>query len=515
MGIFAKKIIASFSGMIIASLFSSAILAAGETQPPAKLKVIDGFYAAYPPTTAKNAEHAEIIKKGEYISKMGDCIACHTNVKGGTPAYAGGLPIATPFGTFYSPNITPDKKTGIGSWSREDFRRALKEGKNPQGQHYFPVFPFVYFANMTDEDSDTLYEYLMSIPAVYQENLPLPFPFSLPGARMPLLGWNLLFFYPNKVETLHDPTKSAAWNRGKYIVDGLGHCSMCHTPLNPLGAPKQRYYLTGGFIDGWWAPNITKMGLESATHHEVADVFVSHQLLNNAGPVAGPMTEVNHDSLRYLTLSDRLAISKYLKTVESDEYLGLPGSDEEPNLSRGRRVYLSSCVICHQNGEMSAPVIGNGSSWRQRLKDNGLSKLYKNVIYGYNNMPIKGACVTCSNNDIISAVDYILDKSLNRSEKLSIAKEKEKVSAISGKEIYTKYCAQCHSSGKNGAPKIGDKETWKPLIEQNFDVLVHNAKHGPKHPENAGCEKCYTAEIIDAVKYIVRESKSGGNYSLW
>ena len=515
MSIFAKKIIAVLSSVIATSLFSATILAASTTQPKPKLEVVDGFYPAYPPTTAKNPEHAELIEKGEYISKMGDCIACHTDVKGGTPAFAGGLPIATPFGTFYSPNITPDKETGIGTWSREDFRRALKEGKNPQGQHYFPVFPFVYFANITDEDSDALYEYLMSIPPVYQKNIPLPFPFNVPGARASLLGWNLLFFYPNKVETLHNPDKSAAWNRGRYIVDGLGHCSMCHTPLNPLGAPKQRYYLTGGFVDGWWAPNITKAGLESATHHEVADVFVSNKLLHNAGPVAGPMAEVNHNSLKYLTLADRLAISKYLKTVKSDEYLGLPGSAEKPSLSRGRRVYLSSCIICHQNGEMSAPVIGNGESWRQRLKNNGLAKLYHNVIYGYNSMPIKGACVTCSSNDIISAVDYILDESLNRSERLSLTKEKQQVAAINGKEVYTKHCAKCHNSGKNNAPKIGDKETWEPLIQQNFDVLVHNVQKGSRHPADASYKECSTAEIIDAVKYIIQESKSSGNYSLW
>lgn len=515
MGSFSKNLIASLSGIILASIFTASALAAGEAQPPTKLRLLDGYYPEYPPTTAKNAEHAELIQKGEYLSKMGDCISCHTNVKKGTPAYAGGLPIATPFGTFYSPNITPDKETGIGNWTREDFRRALKEGKNPHGENYFPVFPFVYFANISNEDSDALYEYLMSIPAVQQENIPLPFPFNVPGARFTLLGWNLLFFYPNKVETMHDPNQSESWNRGKYIVDGLGHCSMCHTPLNPLGSPKQRNYLTGGFMDGYWAPNITKQGLKTATHHEVADIFVSNELLHNAGPVTGPMAEVNHNSLKYLSLSDRLAISRYLKSVESEEYLGLPGSDEPPSLSRGRRVYISSCVICHQDGKLGAPVIGNGDSWRQRLKNNGLDKLYKNAIHGYNSMPIKGACVTCSENDIKSAVNYLLDKSLNRSERLSLAKENEKRKIINGKAVYEKNCAQCHNSGKAGAPKLGDKEAWDPLIQQNFDVLVHKSIHGPKHPKNAGCEKCSTAEVIDAVKYIVSESKSNGNYSLW
>ncbi len=420
MGNFSKKLIISLSSIVIASIFSMNSFAHIE-----KLRLHDGYYPEYPPTKTQNAEQKELVQKGEYLSKMGDCISCHTNVKEKTPAYSGGLPIFTPFGTFYSPNITPDKETGIGKWSLEDFRRALKEGKNPHGQNYFPVFPFVYFANTTDEDIDALYAYFMSIPSVQQKNKSLPFPFNLPGARFSLLGWDLLFFYPTKTSSLNITNKSKEWNRGRYIVDGLGHCSMCHTPLNPLGSPKQRYYLTGGFIDGYWAPNITRNGLKTATHHEVADVFASNMLLHNAGPIAGPMAEVNHNSLKYLSLADRLAISTYLKDVKSDEYIGLPGSKESPTLSRGRQVYLSSCNICHQDGKMGAPIIGNGQSWKHRIQQSDLPTLYKHAIKGYNSMPIKGACVTCSNNDIIAAVNYILDKSLNRSEKRSLMRNQK------------------------------------------------------------------------------------------
>ena len=507
---FSKKLIISLSNIAIASFFSLNSFAASD-----KLQLHDGYYPEYPPTQSRDAEHEELVKKGEYLSKMGDCISCHTDVKQKTPAYSGGLPIATPFGTFYSPNITPDKETGIGNWSKEDFRRALKEGKNPKGQNYFPVFPFVYFANITDEDIDALYAYFMSIPAVHKENMSLPFPFSIPGARFTLLGWDLLFFYPNQTETLEVATKSDAWNRGRYIVDGLGHCSMCHTPLNPLGSPKKRYYLTGGFIENYWAPNITKQGLITATHHEVADVFASNMLLHNAGPVAGPMAEVNHNSLKYLSLSDRLAISTYLKDVKSDEYLGVPGSKEHPSLRRGREVYLSSCNICHQDGKMSAPIIGNGESWKHRLEQSGLPVLYKHAIQGFNSMPIKGACVTCSNNDIISAVDYILEKSLNRSERLSLTQKKNPPKVTSGKEVYTNNCAKCHNTGKNGAPTLGNKKQWKPLMKQNFDVLVENSTKGDKHPKNAGCPKCSTTEIIDAIKYMIRESDTNGDYLLW
>ncbi len=489
-------------------------LSANVASNTAEKSAEETYYPAYPPTTVANPEQKSLVARGEYLAKMGDCVACHTNMEGGTPAFAGGLSIATPFGTFYSPNITPDKKTGIGTWTEADFVRALKEGKDPKGRNYFPVFPYVYFANMTDEDAKALYAYFMSIPPVEQENISLPFPFNVPGARSTLLGWNLLFFYPND-HFEPNPNESAVWNRGKYIVDGLGHCSMCHTPLNPLGAPKGDHYLTGGFIDGYWAPNITQNGLSSATHADVANVFVNNELLNKAGPVAGPMAEVDHNSLSYLTEEDRMAIAVYLKTVVSQEYVGLPGSNKAPTLSRGKQVYNSSCTLCHQEGQMAAPLIGDGSNWYLRLKNSGLTGLYRHAINGYNSMPIKGACVTCSDNDILASVDYILDKSLSRSQRHDLASGGKGAFPSSGKDVFTEQCSACHTDGKSGAPVIGDKKAWTPLIAQNVDVLVEHTIKGKHHPVNGGCKQCSTREIISAIKYIISQSASEGNYSLW
>lgn len=391
-----------------------------------KLEIVDGYYAAYPPTSpGKDAEEEALIRKGEYLAKAGDCIACHTNVHGRTPAYAGRLPIATPFGTFYSPNITPDPQTGIGSWTEDDFVKAIREGLGPHGENYFPVYPFVYFANVTEEDARALYAYFKHIPAVHLENRSLPFPFNVPGSRFTLWGWKLLFFYPNATYT-PDPEQSAEWNRGKYLVDGLGHCSMCHTPLNPLGSPITRYYLNGGFIDGYWAPSINKAGLEGISEEEIADVFSKNQLLNRAGPVAGPMSDVNHDSLRYLTREDQLAIATYLKTVVSEDQFDLPPAAKgQSNLSRGKQVYTEVCSICHQRGEMSAPVIGVAANWYQRAQLSGLDGLYKHAIDGYNSMPIKGACVTCTDDDIKAAVDFILDSSLTHAQRKNLAADQE------------------------------------------------------------------------------------------
>ncbi len=485
---------------------------------PAKAPILEplleGYYPAYPKVTIADPSKAKQIEHGEYLAKAGDCIACHTNVKLNVGQFAGGLPIVSPFGTFYTPNITPDKETGIGTWSEKDFIQAMKNGRHPKGYNYFPSFPFVYFSNVTDEDVKDMYAYFMSIPAIHHQNREHGFPLNLPGARFSLWGWKLLFFFPNE-KYQYDKNHDAQWNRGKYLVDGLGHCSMCHTPLNILGAPKQRFYLTGGFVDGYWAPNITKYGLQGHSRYAIADVFVSGKLLNNAGPVAGPMADVNHNSLRYLSLEDRVAMSAYLKTVVSEDPFALPDLSKQPPMKKGKQVYVNVCAICHQNGEMSAPVIGDSSNWYRRLEGNGLTALYRHVINGYNSMPIKGACLTCEDDDLVAAVDYILEKSLTRTQKVQLKQGGAAAYPSKGQDIYKENCSTCHDDGKFSAPKLGDKKAWDLLITPGLDVLVRNTMTTKAHPDNAGCKLCTHAEIVDAVKYMVEQSKSKGDYSYW
>lgn len=501
-------------GLTVTGLLSGYSYAEGPSVEKVE-PLIDGFYPTYPKTAPAEGKQAALVARGEYLAKMGDCIACHTNMEEGGAPYAGGLPLKTPFGTFYSPNITPDKETGIGNWTEQDFIRAVKEGRNPQGHNYFPVFPYLYFSRISDEDVQAMYAYFMSIPAVKQENKALPFPFNMPGSRLSLWGWNMLFFFPNNNPITYDPEQSAEWNRGHYIVDGLGHCGMCHTPLNPLGAPKNRYYLTGAFVDGYWAPNITKYGLKSANHYEVADVFAKGELINRAGPVAGPMAEVNHNSLSYLTEEDRLAVATYLKTVISHEPLSAPAAEGQPPLKRGKQVYVNACSICHKKGIMSAPILTDGPNWFARLKSSGISGLYRHAILGYNSMPVKGACVTCNDDDIIAAVDYILKTSLSRSQWEDLKTGGTKKYPANGAVIYNESCAACHRDGEAGAPKVGDKAIWKPIIEENIDVILGRILNGETHPKNAGCKACSTDEVMEAVKYMVSQSTTEGNYTLW
>lgn len=461
-----------------------------------------------PITTGKTPEQIAEITRGEYLTKAGDCIACHTNTpKNGIP-FAGGLPMETPFGTIYAPNITPDNETGLGKWSDDDFIKAMRTGISPSGKHYYPAFPYLYFKNVTIEDIKAIKAYLDSIPAVRQENLKntLVWPFNW---RFLQSGWRLLFFTPNDKPMQNDPNRSPAWNRGAYLVEGLGHCAMCHTPsyylINEkysLGAPIRKYDLTGAKIQGYLAPNISKMNIETISDEELLQVF-THNRLIGGGNVEGPMLEANQNSLQYLTKDDLLAIVTYLKSVNSK-------APPLPKGGIGAGIYKNYCEGCHATGAGGAPIYGDPSSWSGPLK-NGVDKVYENAIHGIGGMPVKGTCFSCSDNDIKEAVNYML---------ASIAGKKaipplKKLTVADGQKVYDANCSVCHTSGFNHAPKLGDKAAFESSVKKGFldtylDVVTGN--HG--HPQKGACPTCSDAEIKSAVKYMMNES-SDKDYSLW
>ena len=291
-----------------------------------------GKYPNYPVIVAGTGPGAALIKKGEYLAQAGDCIACHTK-PGGLP-FAGGLPISTPFGIIYSPNITSDKHYGIGNWTLAQFAKAMREGVAPDGSNYFPVFPYPYFNKLSNEDIAALKAYFDAVPPVPLANKPvdMPIPFRW---RFMQFFWKLMFFDFNKGVFKLDPQQSAQWNRGAYLVEGLGHCGMCHTPLNPLGAPKEKFALTGGFGSGNYAPNISFSRFVNVSASEIANVFINDKLISGSN-IIGPMAEVIHDSLEYLTPSDLDAIAVYLKSVKSE----LPPSTNAAITSKtGEKIY--------------------------------------------------------------------------------------------------------------------------------------------------------------------------------
>ena len=292
----------------------------------------------------------DLVAKGEYLAHAGDCIACHTNPGGAL--FAGGFAMATPFGTIYSSNITPDPTTGIGSWTADQFYGAMHTGRFPDGGLIYPAMPFASYTKVTREDCDAIFAYLRSVPPVHQPNRPndLRFPFN---NRQLILGWRTLFFQEGEYQP--DRTKSAEWNRGAYLVEGLGHCSMCHTPINALGGSSQSQAFEGGLIpmQNWYAPSLTsnkEAGLGEWSIEEIVDLLrigVSHR-----GAVYGPMAEVTYDSLQYLNDTDVRAMAVYLKSLGqgnplAPEVSGIPAPESSLLMSFGQTVYSTHCAICH------------------------------------------------------------------------------------------------------------------------------------------------------------------------
>lgn len=259
---------------------------------------------------------AASVERGAYVFAAAGCAECHTDKKGHGKPLAGGRALKTPFGTFYSPNITPDPQYGIGRWSDADFRRALREGIGPDGAHYFPVFPYPSFTNMTDADIRDLRAYLFTLRPVAQPNKPhqIKFPF---GFRPLMAVWNRLYLARGPFRP--DPARSAAWNRGAYLVRALGHCGECHTPRNALGALDWDRPLSGTERgpEGNTVPNITpdkETGIGGWSERDIA-YLLETGFKPDGDVVADGMSEVVDDSTSRLGAEDRTAIVQYLKSL--------------------------------------------------------------------------------------------------------------------------------------------------------------------------------------------------------
>ncbi len=291
-----------------------------------------------------------LVQQGEYLARAGDCIACHT--MSGGKLFAGGRPMPTPFGTLYSSNITPDPDTGIGKWTADQFYSMLHTGRMPDGGLLYPAMPFQAYTKVTRPDSDAIFAYLQSVPPVRAPNRPhdLRFPFN---NRSLILGWRTLFF--DEGEYKPDPTKSEEWNRGAYLVQGLGHCGMCHTRINALGGSSELQAFEGGLIpmQNWYAPSLTsnkEAGLGEWSIEDITDLLRIGA--SKRGAVYGPMAEVVYDSLQYLSDPDIRAMSVYLKSLPPRGAPGtpvsnIPGEESSLLMRLGKTVYDGQCASCH------------------------------------------------------------------------------------------------------------------------------------------------------------------------
>ena len=296
--------------------------------------------------TSAHADPADFtqVERGRYLATVGDCVACHT-VPGGTP-FAGGRAIETPFGTLLSPNLTPDRATGIGTWSDADFVRAVRTGIDDNGAHLYPALPYPYFARATVPDVLAIRAYLATLDPASSpvDTNQLRFPFSI---RATLIVWNALNFTPGVFKP--DAGQSDEWNRGAYLVEGLGHCGACHTAKSATGGDKAGRILQGGVLNGWYAPPLDgspRTGLGSWPVEQVVAYLKTGA--NDRQTAAGPMAEVVSLSTSHMTDADLHAIAIYLKARPAGGDPPVPAlGAADARMQAGAALYTDNCSACH------------------------------------------------------------------------------------------------------------------------------------------------------------------------
>lgn len=290
------------------------------------------------------------VERGRYLAIAGDCAACHT-LPGSGHDFAGGRVVETPFGHLIAPNLTPDPTTGIGAWTNDEFVNALTKGTGRHGDRLYPAMPYTYYTKMTRDDALAIRAYLNTVPAVHNrvKSDQLPFPLDL---RISMAAWDELFFKPGPFKP--DPHKSAQWNRGAYLTEGPGHCGMCHTPKNFLGADDTSKTFQGYALQGWFAPNITndpRRGLGSWSADQIAAYLKNGQ--NGVTVGNGLMAETIHLSTSHLSDDDAKAIAVYLKDRPGDtgkQQAQAPSASSTPDqatMKAGAQIYADECSGCH------------------------------------------------------------------------------------------------------------------------------------------------------------------------
>jgi alcohol dehydrogenase (quinone), cytochrome c subunit len=321
-------------------------------------------------------------ERGKYLTDAGNCFSCHTK-PGGAP-FAGGLAFDTPFGTIYSPNITPDPLTGIGQWTALDLRRAMHEGVGKDGIRLFPAFPYTSYTKVTDQDVDAIYAYLRTLKPVRYTPPANGLLFSM---RWPLALWNASFFREGRYQP--NPSQSSEWNRGAYLVEGLGHCSACHTPRNWFMAEDDERTYTGGVLQAevakgkartWSAVNLSsaKIGLGSWSLNDLAK-YLQTGFSPRAGSF-GPMNEVILNSLKNLTSEDVHAMAVYLKSLPTrdDTDDGVPAAQAKA----GEPIYKDHCEKCHSSSGRGGMFAGPPLAGSAVVQAGNPASLINVILYG-------------------------------------------------------------------------------------------------------------------------------------
>jgi mono/diheme cytochrome c family protein len=296
---------------------------------------------------------AETIARGKALTEAADCASCHTADP--SKPFAGGKRIDTPFGAIYSPNLTPDRDTGIGAWSDGEFHRALHYGVAPDGSRYYPAFPYPNFTRMIHDDVLAIRAYLATLAPVH--NLPprpeLRWPLNY---RVAMRVWNFLFFRPGIFQP--NQQKSAEWNRGGYLVTGAAHCGGCHTPKNIFGADQRGRAFGGGLVQGWFAPrldNAERGGLKSWSVDDIVEYLQSGR--NGRSHADGLMAEVVVNSTSKMSDKDVRAIATYLKDLPAGAPEPAAAAPPAAQMADGEKLYKGACIACHEADGSGAPRI--------------------------------------------------------------------------------------------------------------------------------------------------------------
>jgi mono/diheme cytochrome c family protein len=329
-----------------------ARLATGQVDVPLPAHPVSGIIPtqllAVP--IADSTPNSAQLRRGQYLVAAGDCMSCHLR-EGGEPL-AGGLGLKTPFGVIYTPNITSDKDTGIGAWTSDQFYQAMHGGIDDEGKNLYPAFPYPWFTLVSREDDDAILAFLKTTPAVKYTppKNDLPFPLNF---RSSVKGWNLLYFKAHNFEP--NSNQSAEWNRGAYLVNGLGHCGGCHTPKNALGADKTKLELQGGTLDNWVAPDLTandRTGLGSWSTDDVVEYLRTGR--NAHAGAGGAMADVITYSTSLMSDEDRHAMAVYLKSQAASP--GASHAQPDPGaMRRGAAIYSDACASCHLENGVGQP----------------------------------------------------------------------------------------------------------------------------------------------------------------
>lgn len=351
-----------------------------------------------------------LIKRGEYLTTAGDCVACHS-APGGAK-FAGGLYMETPVGKISTPNLTPDKDTGIGAWSDDQFYRAMHEGIDDEGAYLYPVFPFPWYTKITKEDALAIKAYLFSLKPVHapRKEIQIGFPFDI---RTGLLTWRTLFFKEGTFQP--NPKATEEVNRGAYLVEGLGHCGECHNKSKLLGASNWSGKLQGGQIEGYYAPNITsdgKQGVGLWKKDDIVTYLKTGSKPDHTSVAEGPMKETITDSLSHMSDADLGAMAAYLQSTSATQSV----SSEQSSSGTATPVvaadaYLSYCASCHQRDGKGIPgaipgLAGNGSV-KAKGPENVIEAVLGGVTASNGLAPMPALGQTMSDAEVAEAVNYV------------------------------------------------------------------------------------------------------------